>query len=160
MKIVSLIVLLSLASCALYEEIVGEPRPHPTSVSSTAENNQILTGQAKIIDEARIKSSDSKATLVVMKFSDGNFLSSIDLDEGLVNYKEGHSVELNIDGSPIMQKVQPTKQDDIVRFADELKLMESLKGKKLLKVELLMKKGKKYFDFDLEKVQKVINVSA
>lgn len=173
MKTLTLLTLLVISSCALYEEIVTPaPKAKPIETETQTAIEVVPTVPAVPFENmisknwdyserigtytALTNSVDKKATLMVVKNDQGNLAIGIEVPGKKMSYREGHSIELKLDGEPMISQVESSKDkaSESVRFADPKNLIKKLKNKKNLKVELLINnEGMKYFDFDISGLQ-------
>jgi len=170
MKTLTLLALLSVSSCALYEEIVSPPRPktHPVEVAPTPVATPVAVPSTVTYEDAISKnwdyrkqlgtytavtnSHDKKAILIILRDPYAKISAGIQIAGSKMKYREGHSVEVKIDNDFTIQKVEPTDGDSI-KFSDGMKLAESLKNKKQLTVEVIEEEGPKKYTFDISGLQ-------
>lgn len=165
MKTLLLISLLSISSCALYNEIVTPAKPRvPEAPVTPVEpiRTSTVTYEDAISKNwdyrkqlgtytAVTVSQDKKATLIILRDSNAKISAGVQIIGSKLKYRPGHSVEVKIDDAYTIQQVEPTDGDSI-RFSESLNFAGSLKGKKQLTVEVL-EEGPKKYTFDISGLQ-------
>lgn len=143
MKHLLLLSLFLFSSCAIYQELFG---PQPSGIPIARTPRPVETNPEEILAEAKTyRSMDGAATLIIYP---GQI--QVALKIGKMSYREGHSVELIIDGgAPVIQRVVPT-DNHIVHFSNSARVAELIKGKKKVQIELYLDgSGLKVFTFIL-----------
>lgn len=168
MKTLLLISLLSISSCALYNEIVTPAKrraPEPEAAVTPVEPIRTSTvtyedAISKNWDYRRqlgtytavTVSQDKKATLIILRDSNAKISAGVQIVGAKLKYRPGHSVEVKIDDGFTIQKVEPTDGDSI-KFSEGMNFAGSLKDKRQLTVEVLGEEGPKKYIFDISGLQ-------
>jgi hypothetical protein len=143
MKFLPVIMFLVLASCAFTND--QETELSVAKVKTSELNNQ-PGGFVEDIAVVSTPSIDKKATMIFYNTK----AIKIELREGKVSYKDGHSVAMKADSIEFIHQVDPTEEEHVVRVANPQILVERLKGKKKLQVELLLNEtGARVFEFPI-----------
>lgn len=149
MKTIFLLALALLSSCALLQDFqetefnwLGDPHFKSSKKAPEAVTETPVAPPVSDLKK-RVESSDKKATLVIE-----NQLAKLELRDGKATYKQGHSIEVMLDEVPAVFEVAPTKgaESDEVYLAKPELFIQQLKGRKTLKVEILLngKSAQKY----------------
>jgi PBP1b-binding outer membrane lipoprotein LpoB len=101
---------------------------------------------------ATTTSLNKKATFVIVRDLNARISTGLQVNGAKMKYREGHSVEAKIDDGYSNQKVLPTDGDSL-RFAESIKFVNGLKGKKQLQIEVIDEEGPKKYSFDISGLQ-------
>ena len=167
----NIILLLLLVSCStvkdLYEDVMTpETADAPQSASSSPETP---TRKLKATYEDEVSknwdyrrsldtytavttSADKKASFVIVRDLTARISTGLQVDGAKMKYREGHAVEVKIDGEYSTHIVLPTDSDSL-RFADSSKMVSLLKGKKQLVIEVIDSEGPKKYIFNISGLQ-------
>lgn len=174
----NIILLFLLVSCSTVKELYTDvmtpekDEPAPAQVTTPAEKTEVKeepvkTSSVTYEDEvsknwdyqrqigsyiARTDSIDKKATMIILRDTGAKIMVGVQAVGTQMKYREGHSVEVKVDGEFSSQRVEPTDGDSI-KFTDSLKFAQSLKGKKQLEISVLNKEGPRTYKFDISGLQ-------
>lgn len=170
MKTLTLLALLSISSCALYNEIVTPAKrkaPEPEAAGAPVAPTEMIRSTVTYEDAisknwdyrkqlgtytAITVSHDKKATFIILRDQYSRISAGVQIVGSKMKYREGHSVDVKLDNDFTLQKVEPTDGDSI-KFADGMKFAESLKNRKHLTVEVIEEEGPKKYTFDISGLQ-------
>lgn len=105
---------------------------------------------------ASTSTSKKDANLIVTKLPSGEVYVDVVITEGTLFYREGHSIDVILDGVKEVQEVHPTwdAARNLARIFNSEAFAKNLKGKKNLKVELIPKGEKaRIYEFDVQGLQ-------
>lgn len=187
MKTIILAHLLLLSSCALYQDykdaefnwlgsgkatkttnteapqpVIAEKKvaavPFEEMISKNWDYSQRKDPITEVITfEATTMTLEKDATLTVLKNDQGQTAIVMGLNNEQVSYREGHSVEMKLDGISEIQQVEASegKASKELKFVGSEALALRLADKKELIIEVnLNGKGNKRFRFDVSGLQK------
>lgn len=169
MKTFFIFALLSVSSCALYQEIISPAKKKiPEVVEAPATPTEVIRTSNVTYEDVISKnwdyrrqlgtytavttSHDKKATLIILRDPYAKISAGLQVVGTKMKYREGHSVEVKLDDAFMIQKVEPTDGDSI-KFSDGMKFAESLKNKKQVTVEVISEEGPKKYSFDISGLQ-------
>lgn len=107
--------------------------------------------------EAKTISLDKNAILTIVKNDKNEAAILLTLNQGEVSYREGHSIEMILDGEKLLQLVRPSegKSSQTLQLADGEKVCQLLQKKNVVIFELNINgTGSKNFQFDIAGLQK------
>jgi hypothetical protein len=111
--------------------------------------------------EATTASSDKALIMTIVKNNKNESAIILTLKQGEVSYRDGHSVEMILDGETLLQMVHPSEEKSSreVKLVDGKKVCQLLQDKKDLIFELNINGvGNKKFHFDISGLQKFFTI--